>query len=76
MRREEITGEATPREESVPYWDRSVSRIVVTTRLRRRQADGSYALVLTREEREDMADAHAEGLHDDLPREGCPECAR
>jgi hypothetical protein len=21
-----------------------------------------------------MADAHAEGLHADLPREGCPEC--
>jgi hypothetical protein len=21
-----------------------------------------------------MADAHTEGLHDDLPREGCPDC--
>jgi hypothetical protein len=25
-------------------------------------------------EARDMAEAHAEGLHDDLPREGCPEC--
>lgn len=24
----------------------------------------------------DMVDAHAEGMHDDLPREGCPECER
>jgi hypothetical protein len=27
-----------------------------------------------REARRDMAEAHAEGLHDGLPREGCPEC--
>jgi hypothetical protein len=32
---------------------------------------------ITREEAQDMADAHAEGWHsppDGLPREGCPEC--
>lgn len=29
---------------------------------------------ITREQARDMAEAHAEGLHDDLPREGCPEC--
>jgi len=29
---------------------------------------------LYREQAEDMLDAHLEGLHDDLPREGCPEC--
>ena len=29
---------------------------------------------ITREQAEDMADAHAQGLHDELPREGCPEC--
>lgn len=29
---------------------------------------------ITREEASDMADAHIEGLHDELPREGCPEC--
>lgn len=23
---------------------------------------------------QDFAEAHAEGMHDDLPREGCPEC--
>lgn len=28
---------------------------------------------VTREQARDMADAHAEGLHE-LPREGCPEC--
>lgn len=28
------------------------------------------------DEARDMADAHAEGLHEDLPREGCPECER
>ena len=29
---------------------------------------------ITREEARDMAEAHAQGLHADLPREGCPEC--
>lgn len=29
---------------------------------------------LTTQEREEMATAHAQGLHDELPREGCPEC--
>lgn len=29
---------------------------------------------ITREQAEDMAQAHAEGLHAELPREGCPEC--
>jgi hypothetical protein len=28
---------------------------------------------ITREEAEDMAEAHAQGFHD-LKREGCPEC--
>jgi len=32
--------------------------------------------MITREEAQDMSDAHAEGLHDDLKREGCPECDR
>lgn len=32
------------------------------------------AIYITRAQAEDMADAHVEGLHDDLPREGCPEC--
>lgn len=27
-----------------------------------------------RELKRDMASAHAEGLHDEIPREGCPEC--
>lgn len=31
---------------------------------------------LTREERDDFESAHAQGLHDDGPREGCPECDR
>jgi hypothetical protein len=32
--------------------------------------------IITREEAEDMVDAHAEGLHSppEIPREGCPEC--
>jgi hypothetical protein len=29
---------------------------------------------ITREEARDMADAHGEGLHAELPRDGCPEC--
>lgn len=32
---------------------------------------------ITREQAQDMADAHAEGYHtppDGMPREGCPEC--
>jgi hypothetical protein len=29
---------------------------------------------ITREEAINMADAHSEGLHAELPREGCPEC--
>lgn len=29
---------------------------------------------VTRAQAADMADAHAEGLHAELPREGCPEC--
>jgi hypothetical protein len=29
---------------------------------------------ITREQAVDMAEAHAEGYHDDEPREGCPEC--
>jgi hypothetical protein len=28
----------------------------------------------TREQAADMAEAHDRGLHDDLPREDCPEC--
>lgn len=34
-------------------------------------------MIITREEAEDMAQAHAEGWHtppEGLPREGCPEC--
>jgi hypothetical protein len=27
-----------------------------------------------RDQERDFAEAHAEGLHDDIPREGCPEC--
>ena len=30
--------------------------------------------MITREEARDMAEAHGEGWHDDLKREGCPEC--
>lgn len=30
----------------------------------------------TRDEARDYEDAHAQGLHDDVPREGCPECER
>lgn len=30
----------------------------------------------TPDEQREFSDAHAEGLHDDLPREGCPECKR
>jgi hypothetical protein len=29
---------------------------------------------VTREEAQDMAEAHAQGYHHELPREGCPEC--
>jgi hypothetical protein len=29
---------------------------------------------ITREQAQDMAEAHAQGLHAELPREGCPEC--
>ena len=29
---------------------------------------------ITRDQARDMAEAHVEGMHDDLPREGCPEC--
>jgi hypothetical protein len=29
---------------------------------------------ITREQARDMVDAHAEGMHAELPREGCPEC--
>jgi hypothetical protein len=29
-----------------------------------------------KEERQNMIDAHAEGLHDEIPREFCPECER
>lgn len=29
---------------------------------------------ITREQARDMAAAHAEGLHAEIPREGCPEC--
>lgn len=31
---------------------------------------------ITREEARDMEQAHAEGLHDELPRSGCPTCDR
>ena len=31
-------------------------------------------MTITREEAADMAQAHAEGYHAELPREGCPEC--
>lgn len=30
--------------------------------------------IVTREQARGMQDAHIEGLHDELPREGCPEC--
>lgn len=30
--------------------------------------------VVTREEAQDMSQAHAEGLHDELPRQFCPDC--
>ena len=30
--------------------------------------------VITREEAMDMEDAHGEGLHEELPRDGCPTC--
>jgi len=36
-------------------------------------------MIITREEAQDMADAHDEGWHrppNGLPREGCPECER
>lgn len=39
------------------------ARRPTTARERRRQMES------------DMTSAHAEGLHDGLPREGCPECA-
>jgi len=29
---------------------------------------------LSREQARDFSEAHSEGLHDDLPREGCPDC--
>jgi len=29
---------------------------------------------ITREQASDMEDAHAQGSHDELPREGCPAC--
>jgi hypothetical protein len=29
---------------------------------------------ISREQAQDMSDAHAEGLHDGLAREGCPDC--
>lgn len=29
----------------------------------------------TREQIQDFADAHAEGLHDEVPREFCPDCS-
>lgn len=31
-------------------------------------------IVVSREEALNMVDAHIDGCHDDLPREGCPEC--
>lgn len=30
--------------------------------------------IISREEARDMKEAHVEGLHDDLPRQFCPEC--
>jgi hypothetical protein len=30
--------------------------------------------VITREEAMDMEDAHAQGFHEEFPREGCPTC--
>lgn len=29
---------------------------------------------ITREEAQDMSEAHADGLHEEWPREGCPDC--
>lgn len=29
---------------------------------------------VTRQQARDMAAAHAEGFHAEIPREGCPEC--
>ncbi len=29
----------------------------------------------TKQERQNFSDAHAEGLHDEAPREFCPECS-
>lgn len=29
---------------------------------------------ITREQARDMAEAHAGGMHDELARDGCPEC--
>ena len=31
-------------------------------------------MIVSREEAESMEDAHAEGLHDELPRQFCPGC--
>jgi len=31
-------------------------------------------MTITRAQAEDMSDAHSHGLHDELPREGCPDC--
>ena len=33
-------------------------------------------MVITREEAMDMEDAHAQGLHEETPRDGCPTCQR
>lgn len=42
--------------------------VQTTTRPRRRLA------AVTKLQRRDFAAAHAEGLHDEVPREFCPEC--
>lgn len=33
-------------------------------------------MTITREEAYDMEDAHSQGLHEELPRDGCPTCQR
>lgn len=45
--------------------------------VRRQQGVPSKPLAaVTKQDRRDFEAAHAEGLHDDLPRDFCPECGR
>lgn len=45
-----------------------MTRVCLTAATERRRQERAL--------REDMEEAHGQGLHDGLPREGCPDCER